>query len=130
MQLEHAFLKLSLESRIYATPTAGMSRVIVLGGGIGGLSAAWRLAKRLDPSCVTVLEASNRVGGWIESTQTEDGAVFEHGPRSLRLPANGASASISLVEELGLGDQVSRALIGANDQVTCYLFVRMFYSVV
>ena len=82
------------------------ARVAVLGGGIAGLSAAWRLAKRLEPSSIVLLEASRRLGGWIESTKTSDGGVFEHGPRSLRLAGNAGRASLSLVEELGLGDDV------------------------
>lgn len=36
-------------------------RVLVLGAGVGGLTAAWRLAKA--NASVTVLEAANRIGG-------------------------------------------------------------------
>lgn len=31
-----------------------------------------------------LLEASARLGGWLQSTRTADGAVFEHGPRGIR----------------------------------------------
>ena len=33
---------------------------------------------------ILVIEGSSRLGGWVESTRTEDGAVFDHGPRSVR----------------------------------------------
>jgi oxygen-dependent protoporphyrinogen oxidase len=37
--------------------------VVVVGAGISGLTAAWRLARRPDPPRVLVLEQSGRVGG-------------------------------------------------------------------
>lgn len=33
---------------------------------------------------VILLEGSSRLGGWIHSTRTGDGVVFEHGPRGIR----------------------------------------------
>ena len=39
--------------------------VVVLGGGICGLSAAWYLKQQTDTT-VTVLEKSIRPGGWIQ----------------------------------------------------------------
>uniref|UniRef100_A0A493TJD3 Amine oxidase domain-containing protein n=1 Tax=Anas platyrhynchos platyrhynchos TaxID=8840 RepID=A0A493TJD3_ANAPP len=56
--------------------------VAVLGGGISGLAACYHLARAPQP--VVLLEASGRLGGWLQSTRTEDGAVFEHGPRGVR----------------------------------------------
>uniref|UniRef100_A0A8D0FME5 Protoporphyrinogen oxidase n=1 Tax=Strix occidentalis caurina TaxID=311401 RepID=A0A8D0FME5_STROC len=50
--------------------------VAVVGGGISGLAACYHL--------VLLLEASGRLGGWLQSTRTADGAVFEHGPRGIR----------------------------------------------
>lgn len=59
----------------------------VIGGGITGLTAAFRLSQ--DPTCskVTLYEKSHRVGGWLLSeTIPVDGGkvVFEYGPRTLR----------------------------------------------
>jgi oxygen-dependent protoporphyrinogen oxidase len=53
---------------------------IVIGGGISGLAAAFRL--RQGGSAVAVLEASSRVGGAIE-THAEDGWRFELGPNTV-----------------------------------------------
>lgn len=66
----------------------------ILGGGISGLSAAWNLARSSAPVEVTVYEACSRVGGWMESTTTASGGLFELGPRSLRTA--GASARIAM----------------------------------
>lgn len=59
----------------------------VIGGGITGLTAAFRLSQ--DPTCskVTLYEKSHRVGGWLlsETIPVEGGkVVFEYGPRTLR----------------------------------------------
>lgn len=68
-------------------------KAVIIGAGISGLMAAWRLQHTHD---VTVLEASSRVGGWIQ-THTEEGAIFERGPRSIRLFEEPA-----IIRELGL----------------------------
>ena len=59
--------------------------VAVLGGGIGGLAAAHYLGRLGCPARVVVVEASDRLGGWVSSTTHHDQVVFEHGPRTLRL---------------------------------------------
>lgn len=61
-------------------------RVVVLGGGISGLTTAWRLAKKApkDKLQITLLEASPRVGGWLKTTGIPGVGIFESGPRSLR----------------------------------------------
>ncbi|HXF28878.1 MAG TPA: protoporphyrinogen oxidase [Chlamydiales bacterium] len=68
-------------------------KIIIIGAGISGLSLAWELQREHD---VTVLEASPRVGGWIQSKNIE-GAIFECGPRSIR-----GDVQFPLFEELGL----------------------------
>lgn len=61
--------------------------VTVLGGGISGLAAAHYLRTINPSSRIVVLEASHRLGGWIDSTKHNDGVVYEGGPRTLRLVA-------------------------------------------
>ena len=58
-----------------------MARVGIVGGGISGLLAAYRLQK--SGISVELFESSDRVGGVIETTQTA-GFLVEHGPNSLR----------------------------------------------
>jgi len=65
--------------------------VAVLGGGITGLTAAFYLRRDLpDSSNVTLYEANDRLGGWIQSVHVpvkgqEDQKIrFETGPRMIK----------------------------------------------
>jgi oxygen-dependent protoporphyrinogen oxidase len=77
------------------TPT---KRVVVLGGGISGLVAAYELVKRGHPIEVTVLEAAKVLGGKVR-TETIDGQVVETGPDSFLTTK---PEMLELVRELGL----------------------------
>lgn len=61
-----------------------MARVVVVGGGYGGLAAAVRLAKLGHE--VTVLERSATLGGALAEV-TEEGFAWDAGPTSTLLPA-------------------------------------------
>lgn len=61
-----------------------MSRVVVVGGGLGGLAVAARLARMRHR--VTVVERSDTVGGKV-GTYTQDGFSFDTGPSLVTLPA-------------------------------------------
>ena len=82
-----------------------MKRIAVLGGGISGLSAAWNLARKGLANVggghgqleVALFEATNRVGGWVKSERSEEGAVFELGPRSLRTAGVVGKTTLELV---------------------------------
>ncbi|CAK9781408.1 Protoporphyrinogen oxidase [Cutaneotrichosporon oleaginosum] len=89
--------------------------VAVVGGGLAGLTAAYRLASR--GARVTLLEPS-RIGGWAQ-TQTypvsfdRDGrhykgeVTLEAGPRSIRPRGGpGAPAMLQLIHDLGLDDRI------------------------
>ncbi|KKK25912.1 hypothetical protein ARAM_003146 [Aspergillus rambellii] len=81
----------------------------VIGGGITGLTAAYRLSK--DPSCskVTLYEKTPHLGGWLQSeTIPVDGGeiVFEYGPRTLRVAVPSCLPLVDLIDELRLADQV------------------------
>ena len=54
--------------------------VVIIGGGITGLAAAYELAQRRIP--FTLLEGSGRLGGLIR-TDRIDGFTIEAGPDSL-----------------------------------------------
>ena len=61
-----------------------MARVVVVGGGFGGLASAARLAKLGHE--VTLLERSGTLGGAL-SLESEDGFTWDAGPTSTLLPA-------------------------------------------
>jgi phytoene dehydrogenase-like protein len=61
-----------------------MARVVVIGGGYGGLASAARLAKMGHE--VTLLEAGPRLGGAIGYVE-QDGFRWDSGPTSTLLPA-------------------------------------------
>ncbi|MGN8552993.1 UNVERIFIED_CONTAM: protoporphyrinogen oxidase [Microbacterium sp. SLM126] len=75
------------------------TRVVVVGGGIAGLVAAWECAKVGMP--VTVLEASDSFGGTIATAEVA-GIRVDVGASCWT--AGGAARK--LVDELGLGDRV------------------------
>ena len=76
--------------------------VVVIGGGISGLTTAYRLRHSEGSPAVTVLEAGPRLGGKV-ATATMAGLVVDTGPDSLllRMPA-----VRTLLDDLGLSDQV------------------------
>jgi oxygen-dependent protoporphyrinogen oxidase len=80
-------------------------KVLIIGGGISGLSAAYYLSKAgIRP---TLLERKPRVGGVIQTSEIQ-GCVLEEGPDGFL----GAKPwAMNLIRELGLADQV----IGSND---------------
>lgn len=75
---------------------------LVVGAGIAGLTAAYRLS-RLGVD-VTVLEASGRVGGRM-STDRRDGYLIDRGAQFL---SDGYSVIGDLISELGLGQHLTR----------------------
>ncbi len=75
-------------------------RVCVIGGGISGLTAAYRLMQRGVE--VELLEGSSRVGGLL-GTEYVDDTVVETGPDSILTEKPWA---ITLADELGLRDQI------------------------
>ena len=95
-------------------------RAIVIGGGITGLAACYRLkreaAQRGIPLDVTLLEATDRVGGVIQ-TEHRDGFLLEHGPDAFLSTKPAAKA---LCEELGIADQ----FIGTNPKLRQSFVVR------
>jgi oxygen-dependent protoporphyrinogen oxidase len=80
-------------------------RVVVVGGGISGLAAAWELSAapaQADPPEIVVLEASERLGGMLRSDVLA-GRVVDMGADGFlgRRPE-----AIELCREVGLGDKL------------------------
>ncbi|MBI5630723.1 MAG: protoporphyrinogen oxidase [Elusimicrobia bacterium] len=95
-----------------------MSRVAaVVGGGIAGLSAAYRLQERSRALEVVLLEAGGRLGGKI-LTEKAEGLAIEAGPDSF---ITAKPQALELVRELGLE---RRLLPSSRDQSTVYVYVR------
>ena len=82
-----------------------MKKIAIIGGGVSGLTAAYRLY-RLGMDC-TLFEAGPRLGGIVE-THREDGFVIECGPDSWVAEKPWAR---ELAIELGLGNEI----IPSND---------------
>ncbi|OMJ08748.1 Protoporphyrinogen oxidase [Smittium culicis] len=91
----------------------------VVGGGLSGLTAAYHLAQKLpaagsslnEPVAITLVESSNRLGGWVQSERKEIqngiSVLNEKGPRTLRLNGSRESKSIlQIIDDLNLHDQV------------------------
>lgn len=80
-------------------------QVIIIGGGIAGLSAAYDLARAGIPHLL--LEQRPRMGGVIETRKWDD-CVLECGPDSF---ISQKPEALALIKELGLESEV----IGSND---------------
>jgi oxygen-dependent protoporphyrinogen oxidase len=81
--------------------------VIIVGGGISGLSTAYYLAKQGIPS--TLVEREPHLGGVIRTERVE-GCLLEAGPDSF---VSFKPWALALIKEIGLADDV----IGSNDHL-------------
>ncbi|MGB8202135.1 MAG: NAD(P)-binding protein, partial [Pseudonocardiaceae bacterium] len=87
------------------------SRVAVVGGGISGLAAAYRLRTLLGPAVEIVLvEGSRRLGGALRTVEL-GGVALDVGAEAFLMRRPEAHA---LVEELGLGGQLSHPSLVAS----------------
>src|SRR4051812_41974620 len=81
-------------------------RVVVVGGGITGLAAAYRLTESTAEGhlslAVHLVEAGPQLGGPI-ATERRDGFLIEHGPDSF---ITNKPWALALCRRLGLADQV------------------------
>jgi len=84
-----------------------MKKVVVVGGGIAGLAAAYTLQENQQIE-YTLVEKNPRLGGKI-LTEYEDGYLIEGGPDCF---LSEKQSVIKLAEKIGLAD----SLIGTNDQ--------------
>jgi oxygen-dependent protoporphyrinogen oxidase len=87
-----------------------MKRIAIMGGGISGLSAAFRLEQRRRQGAAfeyVLYEARSRLGGVIVTERVDD-CLLEAGPDSFLTEKSSAA---DLCRQLGISDQ----LIGSND---------------
>jgi oxygen-dependent protoporphyrinogen oxidase len=77
-------------------------KVVVVGAGLAGLTAAHRILELAPSTDVVVLEASERAGGLL-GTIERDGFVIDTGPDSILTEKR---AALDLVERLGITDRV------------------------
>jgi oxygen-dependent protoporphyrinogen oxidase len=87
------------------------SRIVIIGGGVSGLSAAYRLVERSEksnsPPEIVLLEATARLGGVIR-TERREGFLLEAGPDSF---ISEKPEAFELAQRLGLTSR----LIETND---------------
>tara|TARA_B100000959_G_scaffold41681_2_gene41869 strand:- start:3315 stop:4751 length:1437 start_codon:yes stop_codon:yes gene_type:complete len=96
-----------------------MKKIVIIGGGIAGLAAAYRIheviAQGASIECV-LLESAEKFGGKI-STMRFDGFIVEHGPDSF---ISQKPQAIELCKKLGLADR----LTGTNpDHPSTYVYL-------
>jgi protoporphyrinogen/coproporphyrinogen III oxidase len=93
-----------------------MNRIVIIGGGIAGLAAAHRVLEINPAAQVTIIEASDRFGGTIQ-TENRDGFLIERGPDSF---ISEKPHAIALAKRLGLESQ----LIQTNEEYRRSFIVR------
>jgi uncharacterized protein with NAD-binding domain and iron-sulfur cluster len=81
------------------------AQVCIVGGGIAGMTAAYRL-QQAGVSCV-VLEADSRLGGRIKTVEV-GGCAFDVGAIGL---LGSYTETVKLIDELGLKPKLSRAAV-------------------
>ena len=81
-------------------------KVLIIGGGISGLSAAYHLQKLNLPAQITLIEKEKRLGGKIE-TVCQNGFIIETGPESL---VSYKPEAIHLCQELGLSSDIIHSI--------------------
>ena len=93
-----------------------MNRIVIIGGGISGLAAAHRVLELNQSAQVTILEASSRLGGTIQ-TEHRDDFLIERGPDSF---ISEKPEALALAKRLGLEPQ----LIQTNEKFRRSFIVR------
>lgn len=87
-------------------------KVVIIGGGITGLSAAFYMQKEARekglPLDILLVEASNRLGGKIETVR-RDGFVIERGPDSFLIRKKSMG---KLAEDVGVADELVKNATG------------------
>src|SRR4026208_2430575 len=93
-----------------------MNRIVIIGGGISGLAAAHRVPDLNPAEEVTLIEASDRLGGTIQ-TEYRDGFLLERGPDSF---ISEKPQALALAKRLGLEEK----LVQTNEEYRRSFIVR------
>src|SRR5215211_6451066 len=93
-----------------------INRIVIVGGGISGLAAAHHLTELNPSQQIVLIEASDRVGGTIETTH-RDGFLLERGPDSF---ISEKPQALALAKRLGLEPQ----LVQTNEKFRRSFIVR------
>lgn len=78
----------------------------VVGGGVSGLTLAYFVASSRPDVQVTVLEAEDRLGGYLE-TNRDAGPLFEKGPRTLLPGLPGSKVAAYILHQRGRLNEVA-----------------------
>ncbi|RKS77038.1 oxygen-dependent protoporphyrinogen oxidase [Actinomadura pelletieri DSM 43383] len=99
------------------TAPNGSHDVVVIGGGITGLTAAYQITKQAPGRSVVVLESAERVGG-IVGSRHQQGFTVDTGPHGFVVYGPGGVGD--LADELDLGNE----LLLATDEAQKLLLLR------
>lgn len=92
-------------------------RIVIVGGGLSGLSLAFRVRERLPHAAITVLEKHTTPGGNI-ATIYRDGFRVECGPNGI---FDAKPSTLRLCHDLGIGDRLIAA--SESSRKNRYLFL-------
>lgn len=87
-----------------SSPTSSAVRVAIIGGGISGLAAAHRLRQLVPDAQLSLFEASNQLGGILETIE-RDGFLIE---RSADNFLTSPPAAVELCRQLGIENELVR----------------------
>ena len=97
-----------------------LESVTIVGAGISGLAAAWKVRQLLPAAKITILESSGKVGGVLQTERIKDYLVETAADMFTSQP----STALDLCREIGIDDQLlttaepkHKAYVGLKDQV-------------
>ncbi|VDQ09636.1 unnamed protein product [Trichobilharzia regenti] len=103
----------------------GVPHYLIVGGGLSGLITSYfiSLTRPIGSYRLTVLESSNRWGGWIKSIKHPDtGSIYEAGPHSARVQSPAGHLLLRTVLSLNLEQSILWMNRG-TDAANRYIFI-------